>query len=86
MNTRMVNPDPGETSAPDRHPIDPPTRLIDVRGPDERGACEQLAARWAEKYAPREGDHGSAALERFRAAHDYVNDVIHGIEPHTERS
>ncbi len=83
MYTRMVKPDPEDTSARDPHP---PLREIDVSGPDERGARVQLAARWAERYAPHEGDHERAALERFRTAHDYVDDVIHGIEPHTERS
>ena len=80
----MVNPDPENTSAPDPH--HPPPRVIDIRGPDERSARVQLAARWAERYAPPEGDHERAALERFRITHDYVDDVIHGIEPQTERS
>lgn len=84
MNPHMVTPEAGDTSAPDPRSADPPPSLIDVRGPDERGACEQLAARWAEKYAPREGDHAAAALKRFRAARDYLDDVIHGIERHTE--
>ena len=79
----MGNPDPGDSSAHEPGGSDPRPRLIDVRGPDERGACEQLAARWTEKYAPREGDHAAAALKRFRATFDYVDDVIHGVEPRT---
>ena len=57
--------------------------MIDVRGPDERNAQLQLAARWAERYAPPAGDTERAARERFRITHDYVDDVIHGIEPKT---
>jgi hypothetical protein len=85
MLSRMVNPDPESTPAPDQHPTGPP-RVIDIRGPDERSAQVQLAARWAERYAPPEGDTERAALERFRITHDYVDDVIHGIEPQTTGS
>jgi hypothetical protein len=56
---------------------------LQVRGPDERGALIDLAARWAEIYAPDEADDEWSALERFRAAHDYLDAVIHGIEPPT---
>ena len=83
MVVRMVNPDPESSSAADPHPTPRPPRAIDVRGPDERSARVQLAARWAERYAPPEGDTERAARERFRITHDYVDDVIHGIEPKT---
>jgi hypothetical protein len=54
---------------------------VQVRGPDERGALIDLAARWAEIYAPHEGDDERSALERFRIVHGYLDAVIHGIEP-----
>jgi hypothetical protein len=82
----MVNTGPEDASARDPHHADPPSQVIDVRGPGERGARLQLAARWAERFAPREGDHERAALERFRTAHDYVDDVTHGIDRQPERS
>ena len=82
MVSRMVNPDPEIPPVSDPHPDLPPP-VIDIRGPDERSARVQLAARWAERYAPPEGDTERAARERFRITHDYVDDVIHGINPQT---
>ena len=81
----MVNPDPEIPLASDPHPDLPPP-VIDVRGPDERTAQLQLAARWAERYALPVGDTERAARERFRITHDYVDAVIHGIEPPTTGS
>ena len=86
MSAHMAKPDPEDTSTGGVPQPAPPPRAIDVRGPDERSACMQLAARWAEQYAPRAGDHERAWLERFRTVHDYVDDVIHGIEPQTKPS
>jgi len=86
MVLHMVNADPVNTSAPDPHPAGPPPRVIGIRGPDEGSAQVQLAARWAERYAPTDGDNERAARERFRITHDYVDDVIHGIEPQTKGS
>ncbi len=77
MVTHMADRDPENASAPDP-PTGPPP-VIDIRGPDERSAQLQLAARWAERYAPPVGDTERAARERFRLAHDYVDDVIRGI-------
>ncbi len=83
MVSYMVDREPENTSAPEPQPTGAPPPVIDVRGPDERSAQVQLAARWAERYAPLEGDKERAALERFRITHDYVDDVIHGIKPAT---
>jgi hypothetical protein len=58
-----------------------PGHDLSVRGPEERGALIQLAARWAEIYGPAEGDVDRGALERFRAAYGYLDAVIYGIEP-----
>jgi hypothetical protein len=80
--THVIEPDLETSSVPDPQPVLPE---INVSGPDERGACVQLAARWAERYASPKGDSERAALERFRTAHDYVDDVIHGIEPQSRR-
>jgi hypothetical protein len=60
----------------------PRTDSVDVRGPDERSACIQLAARWAEIYKPAaEGEHRDAVLKRFRAVHDFLDAVVHDVEP-----
>jgi hypothetical protein len=83
MVSYMADREPENTSAPEPQPTGPPPAVIDIRGPDERSAQVQLAARWAERYAPLEGDNQRAARERFRITHDYVDDVIHGIEPQT---
>ncbi len=58
--------------------------LVAVTSSDEGVAKIQLAARWAEEYAPAEGDSLEAALARFRRAYQYVDAVIHGIEPPEE--
>ncbi len=55
---------------------------VDVRGPDERNACIQLAARWAEIYKPAaEGEEREAVLKRFRAVHALLDAVVHDVEP-----
>jgi len=83
MASHMTDRDPENASTPD--PPAAPAAVIDIRGPDERSAQLQLAARWAERYAPPVGDTERAARKRFRLTHDYVDDVIHGIEPHPPR-
>ena len=54
---------------------------IGVGGGDDSVARIQLAARWAEAYAPGAGDSLPHALRRFRTAFDYLDAVIHGVEP-----
>ena len=56
---------------------------INVGGGDDSVTRIQLAARWAEAFAPPQGDSLSAALKRFRTAFDYLDAVIHGVEPPT---
>ena len=53
---------------------------IGVGGGDDSVSRIQLAARWAEAYA---GDNDSlrGVLHRFRTAYDYLDAVIHGVEP-----
>jgi hypothetical protein len=53
---------------------------IGVGGGDDSVSRIQLAARWAESYAP-EGDSLGGALRRFRTAYEYLDAVIHGVEP-----
>jgi hypothetical protein len=53
---------------------------IGVGGGDDSVTRIQLAARWAEAYAG-EGDSLGGALRRFRAAYEYLDAVIHGVEP-----
>jgi hypothetical protein len=53
---------------------------ISVGGGDDSVTRIQLAARWAETYAPDSDTLGSV-LKRFRAAYEYLDAVIHGVEP-----
>ena len=53
---------------------------IGVGGGDDSVSRIQLAARWAEAFAT-EGDSLGGMLRRFRAAYDYLDAVIHGVEP-----
>src|ERR1051326_2168712 len=53
---------------------------IGVGGGDDSVSRIQLAARWAEAYA-KPGDSLGGMLRRFRAAYDYLDAVIHGVEP-----
>lgn len=54
---------------------------IGVTAMDESVARVQLAARWAEAYAPTGDDSMDAALRRFQRAYVYLDSVMHGIEP-----
>ena len=58
----------------------PRTDLISLSGPSETLAIYQLAARWAERYAEA-GDDLATMLARFRKAYNYLDAVIHGLEP-----
>jgi hypothetical protein len=53
---------------------------IGIGGGDDSVTRIQLAARWAESYSP-ESDSLGRILKRFRAAYDYLDAVIHGVEP-----
>jgi hypothetical protein len=53
---------------------------IGVGGGDDSVSRIQLAARWAEAYGG-EADSLSSVLRRFRAAYEYLDAVIHGVEP-----
>ncbi len=53
---------------------------IGVGGGDDSVSRIQLAARWAEAYGS-ENDSLRGVLHRFRAAYDYLDAVIHGVEP-----
>jgi hypothetical protein len=53
---------------------------ISIGGGDDSVTRIQLAARWAESYAPEVDSLGNV-LRRFRAAYDYLDAVIHGVEP-----
>lgn len=66
-------------SSPER-PDSRPDR-ISVGSSDDTIARIQLAARWAESFAPAEGDSLVASLHRFRKAYDYLDAVTHGVEP-----
>jgi hypothetical protein len=57
------------------------TELIGLGSGDEQVVTLQLAARWAEKYGPEQGDSLEDALRRFRRAYNYVNAVIKLVEP-----
>jgi hypothetical protein len=53
---------------------------IGIGGGDDSVTRIQLAARWAEAYSPRVDSLGSA-LKRFRVAYEYLDSVLHGVEP-----
>src|SRR5579872_6576467 len=53
---------------------------IGVGGGDDSVSRIQLAARWAEAYGG-ENDTLRGVLHRFRTAYDYLDAVIHGVEP-----
>src|SRR5437764_14371853 len=53
---------------------------IGVGGGDDSVSRIQLAARWAEAFTA-EGDSLGRILRRFRLAYDYLDAVIHGVEP-----
>jgi hypothetical protein len=54
---------------------------INIGGGDDQVVRIQLAARWAESNAPENGDSLVGALKRFRLAYEYLDAVIHGVEP-----
>jgi hypothetical protein len=54
---------------------------VSVGGGDENVAKLQLAARWSEQYAPKEGDTLEAALQRFRRVYTYVDSVTKLVDP-----
>jgi hypothetical protein len=53
---------------------------ISVGGGDDSVTRIQLAARWAETFAPPD-DSLPKTLKRFRTAFEYLDAVIHGVEP-----
>lgn len=53
---------------------------IGVQGGDETIAKLQIAARWAERFAPP-ADDLNGILNRFRRAYGYLEAVTHGVEP-----
>lgn len=70
------------TEGPASEDSAPRSDSVDVRGPDERSACLQLAARWAESYKPTAGDEERAAvLKRFRAVHAFLDAVVRDVDP-----
>ena len=54
---------------------------ISVGSGDENVAKIQLAARWAEQFAPVGGDSLDAALARFRRAYTYIDSVSKLVDP-----
>ena len=54
---------------------------IGVGSGDENVAKIQLAARWAETYAPPTGDTLEEALKRFKRVYTYVDSVTKLVEP-----
>jgi hypothetical protein len=54
---------------------------IGVGSGDENVAKVQLAARWAEEYAPATGDSLEEALRRFKRVYNYVDSVTKLVDP-----
>jgi hypothetical protein len=59
----------------------PRSDRVGIGGADEDVAKMQLATRWAELYAPDDGDTLELALRRFRRAYAYVDAVTKFTEP-----
>jgi hypothetical protein len=60
----------------DERPVD----RIGVGGGDDSVSRIQLAARWAEAYGT-DADSLVSVLKRFRTAYEYLDAVIHGVDP-----
>ena len=54
---------------------------ISVGSGDENVAKIQLAARWAEQFAPAGDDSLDATLSRFRRAYTYIDSVSKLVDP-----
>ena len=78
----MTTGDDGDTrdARPGRDDRDRRGERIGVGGSDDSVSRIQLAARWSEAYAP-DADSLGNALKRFRVAYEYLDAVIHGVEP-----
>ncbi|MCC7105635.1 MAG: hypothetical protein IT307_10865 [Chloroflexi bacterium] len=56
-------------------------QIISVGGASEDITMFQLAARWAEKFAPSNGDSLADMLKRYRLAYEFLDAVAHGNKP-----
>ena len=61
--------------------VDARAAKISVGSGDENVAKIQLAARWAEQFAPEAGDSLDGALQRFRRAYTYIDSVSKLVDP-----
>ncbi len=61
--------------------VDARMAKISVGSGDENVAKIQLAARWAEEFAPADGDSLDATLARFRRAYTYIDSVSKLVDP-----
>jgi hypothetical protein len=73
-------PDAGGEAREDHENRDRRGERIGIGGGDDSVVRIQLAARWAESYGPTTDSLGGI-LKRFRAAYEYLDSVIHGVEP-----
>jgi hypothetical protein len=73
--------DRGEESANGRNDRGGRGEKIGIGGGDDSVTRIQLAARWSESFAPEGGDSLVGTLKRFRMAYEYLDAVIHGVEP-----
>jgi hypothetical protein len=73
--------DRGEESANGRNDREGRGDKIGIGGGDDSVTRIQLAARWSESFAPESGDSLVGILKRFRMTYEYLDAVIHGVEP-----
>jgi hypothetical protein len=73
--------DRGEESANGRNDREGRGEKIGIGGGDDSVTRIQLAARWSESFAPQGPDSLAGILKRFRIAYEYLDAVIHGVEP-----
>ena len=71
----------GATGAEMPGAVDARAAKISVGSGDENVAKIQLAARWAEEFAPDADDSLDATLARFRRAYTYIDSVSKLVDP-----
>lgn len=71
----------GEAGPGIGEPYERRSERIMVGSGDENVAKVQLAARWAEGFAPADGDTLESMLHRFYRAYSYIDSVTHSVSP-----
>lgn len=76
-----AEPEPQQAARGEVGTVQAANEQIGVGSGDENVAKIQLAARWAEAFAPGEGDSLEDTLQRFHRVYTYIDSVAHGVAP-----